>query len=318
MTTAIPTFTSVFATSLGEYVALMVNIGRAFRVEGTILRAFDRFVSERGHTGPLTQALVLDFVYSVPDLMQTQYAKRHQIIRRFAQYLQHFEPATEIPGLFQRTATPQRYQAHVYTAEELTCLLDAARQLPPAHSLRSLTYYTILGLIASTGMRDGEVLALDTDAVDLTEGVLHIRCTKFRKSRLVPVHATTLEVLREYDQVRRTAFPQPATPAFFVNTRGQRLAYSTLASVFLQLVRALGIRNAQGKGPRIHDMRHTFAIRRVQAWYDDGEDVQQQCPVLATYLGHAHFEDTTYYLMAGAELMAKGAERFTREGRRQS
>jgi integrase len=317
MSAKTPSFVGPWAEHLTQYVDLMLELGRAFRNEIALLRSFDRFALERGHVGALTREMVLAFVYAPADCTKSQAQRRHFVLRRFAQYLQFFDPATQVPEPLEPAVQPARRTPHIYTENEIRRLLEAALGLPPIDALYPLTIYTVLGLLFSTGMRDGEALALDIEDVDFTNGVLLIRRTKFRKSRLVPVHATTQEALREYDRRRRARFPKSGGPAFFVNSLGRRLKYGTLYEVFLQLLRATGIRAAQGDGPRAHDIRHTFAVRRVQAWYDAGEDVQQMLPLLATYLGHLGFENTSYYLTASAELLNCGAQRFTHEGRLQ-
>lgn len=260
-TTTIPPFTGPWAESLTQYATLMLGLGRDFRMELGVLRAFDRFVIAHAHTGPLTRTLVLDFVYAPPACTTEQTQKRHRVIRRFAQYLRCIDPATEVPAVLEPSRQPAHRLPHIYTDEEIRRLLAATQQLTSYDVLYPYTFSTLLGLLYSTGMRDGEVLSLDTDAIDLTTGVLHIRRTKFRKSRFVPVHATTSEVLRDYDQRRRARFVQPSSPAFFVNARGGRLHYHTLSEVFLRLTRATGIRAPHGDGPRLHDMRHYVTPR---------------------------------------------------------
>lgn len=260
-TITIPPFTGPWAESLTQYVELMLGLGRDFRTELALLRAFDHFVIAHGHTGPLIETLILDFAYAPPACTPANAQKRHLVLRRFAQYLRFFDPATEVPAPLEPSRQPARRLPHIYTDEEVQRLLAATLQLPPFDTLYPFTFYTLLGLLFSTGMRDGEALALDTDAIDFTSGVLHIRRTKFRKSRYVPVHATTLAVLSEYDQRRRARYPQPNTPAFFVNSKGRRLQYGTLNEVFLHLIRATRLRDPHGDGPRVHDMRHYVTPR---------------------------------------------------------
>ena len=244
-----------------------------------LLRAFDHFVIARGHTGPLTETLILDFAYAPPACTPANAQKRHLVLRRFAQYLRFFDPATEVPAPLEPSRQPARRLPHIYADDEVQRLLAATLQLPPFDTLYPFTFYTLLGLLFSTGMRDGEALAPGYRRHRFYEwGCCTSAAPNSRKSRYVPVHATTLAVLREYDQRRRTRFPQPSSPAFFVNSKGRRLQYGTLNEVFLQLIRATSIRDSHGDGPRVHDMRHTFAVRRVQAWYDAGEDVQQFAP----------------------------------------
>ncbi len=163
-------------------------------------------------------------------------------------------------------------------------------------------------------MRVSEALNLDISDVDLINGVLNIRCTKFKKSRLIPVHSTTLEVLKNYDTLRQQHMPDQKDFAFFLSGNQTRLSYSFVNATFRKLVCECGIRNHNGIKPRIHDFRHTFAVNRLAAWYDTGLDIHQMLPVLSTYMGHAHFVDTAYYLEAGAELLARATLQFQRGG----
>lgn len=307
-----PDFASVYAQQFIEYIDFMKNIERNFRVETTILKAFDRFlISEK--TDVITEKLVFDFTYSKPNLTSEQYNKRHRITRSFTQYLNLKINGNEVRPLLKSKNSP-RITPYVYTDDELILLLETAKKLNDDPLLRPHTFYTMFGLLASTGLRVSEAINLDVSDVDLVNGILKIRNTKFKKSRLVPVHQTTLNVLIEYDLLRKQLMPDQKDNAFFPSRHKSRISYGTVNSAFLEVVRTADIRNLEGKGSRLHDLRHTFAIRRVSLWYDMGLDIHQMLPLLSTYLGHAHFEDTTYYLEAGAELLAKGASRFTKDG----
>ena len=307
-----PDFATIFAQRLKEYVEFMKNNDRKFNVETTILRAFDRYMYENGIT-TITEEDVAGFVYSVKNLTKEQYDKRHRIVRKFSDYLNLREQGETIRPL-PKNRHSGRLIPYVYTDKELVLLLETTKKLNSTPTLRPHTYYTMFGLLASTGIRVSEALNLDISDVDLSNGVLKIRNTKFKKSRLVPVHPTTLEVLRTYDKLRSEFMPDQKDNAFFPGRHKKRLVYGTVNATFLQIVRTAGIRGEDGNGSRIHDLRHTFAIRRVAVWYDMGLDIHQMLPLLSTYMGHAHFEDTTYYLSAGAELLAKGAARFKRGG----
>lgn len=140
--------------------------------------------------------------------------------------------------------------------------------------------------------------------------MLAIKQTKFRKDRLVAIHPTTLEVLRNYAAVRDAAFPDCGCPAFFINMRRRRFARKTLRVAFYELTRRAGLRSPKGKGPRFHDLRHAFAVRRLAAWYRAGIDAQAMLPALATYMGHVHYSDTAYYITATAELLSLAAGRY--------
>jgi len=302
---------SRFAEKINEYIAFMQGLGRSFRVEGCCLRSFDAFCLRKGYDGPLTQAVALEYVYATTGVRTIQYAKRYRWLRDFATYLAAFEPETEVIDPHAIAVKPERCLAHIYTEEELRRLLHAVCDLRGMDSFRVATYQTVLGLLASTGLRVREALWLDLEDVDLRAGTLHIRTSKFRKSRIVAVHPTTCEALRRHRAMRDAHCPDPGQHAFFLNRKRRRLGYTTIQALFLKVARTIGIRDTEGRGPRLHDLRHTFAVRRVLAWYDAGEDVQAKLPLLATHMGHAHFDDTVYYLTSASELLARGAERFT-------
>ncbi len=307
-----PDFSSRFSPDFKEYVAFMVGSGRVFRVESSILKAFDRYIQENSII-QITEEVVKKYVYSVNNLSTQQYAKRHRVIQKFSEYLYLRERGECIRPL-PTVRNSKRHIAYVYSDVEIAKLIFLSEKLPPSESLRSATYSVLFGLLYSTGMRISEAISLDICDVDFNNEVIFIRNTKFRKSRIVPVHWSTIEKMKKYFETRNSLYPECSEKAFFLNNRKKRLCYSTVNATFLELSRQLGLRNTNGQMPRIHDLRHTFAIRRVANWYDEGVDINSKLPLLATYMGHSHFEDTTYYLMAGAEIMARGASRFQREG----
>ena len=205
-----------------------------------------------------------------------------------------------------------RRPAFLYSEGEITALLDAARSLAPADGLRPRTYATLIGLMACTGLRINEALTLGADDVDLDAGVLTIRQTKFRKSRLVPLHTTALGPLRDYAVDRDGRRHERRDTTFFVSDAGLRLPYSTVRHTFHQLLRQ-AMPGAAPMGrvrPRFHDLRHTFVCRRLTAWYRDGTDVDRVIDQLSTYLGHAKVTDTYWYLTGVPELLALAGSRF--------
>ncbi|AUY53631.1 tyrosine-type recombinase/integrase [Streptomyces sp. CB01881] len=186
---------------------------------------------------------------------------------------------------------------------------QADRLGPP---LRAATYRTLVGLLAATGLRVGEAIKLDHDDIDWAEGVLRIRETKFGKSRLVPLDVSGVDALRRYDALRDQDAPCPADPSFFVSRTRKRLIYAVVAPTFRQMVTGAGVGADAPNPPRLHDLRHTFAVRTLLAWYRDGADVQARIPSLSTYLGHREPSSTYWYMSAAPELLALAADR--REG----
>jgi len=192
-------------------------------------------------------------------------------------------------------------------------VLAAALVLPPANGLRRWTYHYLFGLIAVTGLRLSEAIGLQRSDVNLDEGVLTVRQSKFGKSRLVPLHRTTREALLSYAERRDAHLGSRCGPHFFVAERGGRLLHQYVHRVFWRLSREIGLRRpGDHTGPRVHDFRHRFAIRTLLDGYRKGIDVEQQLPVLSTYLGHACVRDTYWYLSACPELMEQAARRLDR------
>ena len=205
---------------------------------------------------------------------------------------------------------PSRARPYIYSCKEVQRLLQAAKQLPPVHGLRSRTYYCLLGLLFVTGLRISEALNLQSEDVDLAGGVLTIRCGKFGKSRLVPIHASTRKVLSAYAARRDRLLAGRPARCFFVSKRGTRLDDGEVRRTFYGLSRQIGLRGASAShGPRLHDFRHRFAVQTMVQWYRSGQDVERRLPILSTYLGHVHVADTYWYLTAHPELMGLAVKR---------
>jgi len=223
-------------------------------------------------------------------------------------FLAYYDPLTEIPprGLFGSAC--RRRAVHVYTAQELGRLLAAAAALGQVHPLRGRVFCTLLGLLDCTGLRIGEALGLADQDVDWAAGVLTIRHAKHGHGRLVPVQSSTLAALQHYRTFRDKALGARVAPAFFITVRGKPLGYSRASAVFRRLCRGLGW--TQSPVPRLHDLRHTFAVRTLLNWYQSGAPVEPKLWTLSTYLGHRHLADTYWYLTAVPELMQRCQQRF--------
>lgn len=296
-------------TLVEDYLAHRRSLGFELRIEGQQLLSFARFADATGHRGPVTVDLVVRWA-TLPHAQLRRFpARRLDCVRPFARYRAALDPATEVPDRGLLGPARQRPQHHIFTDAEVAALVASALRLAPANSLRPATYTTLFGLLAASGLRVSEALRLARTDVDLTGGVLTIRATKFRKSRLVPLHTTATAALRTYAEHVDRAVPRHIAPTFFVSVRGTPLAYSTVRTVFRRLSQALGW-NTLVPRPRIHDLRHTFACRRLQQWYEEGVDVAPRVPALATYLGHAKITDTYWYLTGTPELLALATARF--------
>jgi integrase/recombinase XerD len=235
--------------------------------------------------------------------------RRMTIARGFARYLAGLDARTEVPppGLI---AGRRRWRPpFIYSPGDIEALMARARQLTP---MPSATHETLIGLLAVTGMRVGEAIRLDRGDIDWTTAVLTIRESKFGKTRMVPVHDSTLGTLERYAQIRGQLCPPAATASFFVSTAGTRLIYACVGQVFRRLRDRAGIGAGADRPPRIHDLRHTFAVRTLLRWYQAGEDVEARLPILSTYLGHRDPRSTYWYLSAAPELLALAARQLER------
>ena len=301
-----------------QYLAERRRLGFALRAPACSLRGFVRHIDVVGHRGSLTIEVMTDWArrdsHGSDD--PHTWARRLKHLRSFARWLRQFEPLTEIPDHTIFGRIPERQAPHIYSEPEIVDLLAAARRLGPASTLRGVVFETLFGLVASCGLRIGEALSLRNADVDLRNGMLLIRKAKFGKSRQVPMHASTTEALRRYRWMRDLAGESAAPEAaFFIGTRGRRhglpLGERQVHRVFVALREQLGWRNrGNHHAPRIHDLRHTFVVRRITQWQAQGVDVDQAMLALSTYVGHAEVGNTYWYLSAAPELMAVAAGRF--------
>jgi integrase len=307
-------FQSTFAKHLVSYVQLRRQLGLRFEAQEAVLRAFDHYAHEHDHRGPLTEQFALGFALSVRDPTTTAPARRYLVVRHFAEYLATYDPGT--PRLDPK-AILRRWQqppAYIFTPQEIEQLLRQATAFPKRPPLSNVALRTMIGLAASTGLRPGEVLGLDQVDVDLHTGILVIRRSKLGKDRLVPVHSTTLDVLRAYAAERDQLSGAQSDTAFFLNGRMRRYQTDNLDYLFRRLVRSVDLHPPRGARPTFRSLRHTFAVRRLVTWHRAGAKVQALLPALATYMGHVHYSSTAYYLTATAEMLGVAAERlFTQE-----
>ena len=304
---------------VADYLAERHRLGFVLRSRGTLLAGFARYVAERKHRGPLTADIMIEWARQ--DKWQrgtpSTWATRLAFVRHFARHLKQFEPETEVPEELAFGTEPGRVAPHIFHEQEIINLLAAARQLGPTGSIRPATYETLFGLMASTGLRVSEALHLRDADVDLKRGMLTIRQTKFAKSRLLPVHPTTVAALAKYRKARARHVTMTADMPFLISSRGRRLGKPLgdrqAHRVFNMLRDGLGWLNRGGHAViRLHDLRHTFAVRRLMRWHADGTDIDQMMLALSTYMGHAEIFYTYWYLTAVPELMALAGGKFER------
>ena len=305
-------FKSQFAETLSAYVELRRNLGYKFETPADVLAKFDAYVRGARHVGCITQDLAVSFATSNAKISTAECWRRYQYVRHFAEYLAVFQPESPRldPHAIRRDS--RRPTPYVYADSEIEQLLEAARTVSQRRPIVGITLHAIIGVAASTGLRLGEVVGLDKSDVDLDQCLMTIRCSKFKKDRLVPMDPTTAEVLRNYASARDAVYPEHDSPAFFISLWKRRFAKHSVTYAFTELARKVGLRGPKGRGPSFHGLRHRFAVRRLVTWYEEGVDVQTMLPALATYMGHASYADTAYYLTATAELMELAALRYHR------
>jgi len=289
-----------------------------FRLQdaGRFLLKFVAFM-EAHRTSVVTTALARAWAQQSPTGQPSEWARRLSIVRTFARYHQATDPRTEIPPDGLLPYRPKRARPYRYSDAEIRDLLRAARHMPCRYErgrLRPWVYSCLFGLLSVSGMRLGEVRNLELDDVDLKAGVLTIRGAKFGKTRLVPLHRSTRQVLADYlDRRHRHWRQRPVSSYVFVSSWGNRLDSGDIHRTFYALSRQIGLRGrTDHRGPRIHDLRHRFAAKTLWRWYRTGEDPERRLPILSAYLGHVHVADTYWYLSAWPELMHEAMRRLER------
>jgi integrase len=300
-----------------QYLAERRRLGFKVRTMGHALTRFARYVTKAGHRGPLTIDLMSAWARQAKGGHGDNATSARQLhaLRPFTRWLRQFELATQVPDEAIFGSLPGRVTPHIYREQEIVELLAAARGLGPPGDLRAAVMETLFGLIASSGLRISEALGLQEADVDLKAGVLTIRQSKFGKSRLVPLHPSTVEALARYRMQRSRRVRTTSDSAFFITTRGRLLGKPVgdrqAHRIFDQLRQQLRWVDRGNHGaPRIHDMRHSFTVRRLVLWHEQGVDINQRMLALSTYLGHAKISNTYWYLTGVPELMSLVGKRF--------
>jgi integrase len=301
--------------ALTEYLATRRALGTQLKWPESSLRRFVDFVAAEG-AEVVTTELALRWAVQAKDVQRATHARRLAIVRGFAVWLLATDARTQVPPQRLLAAAHRRPTPHIYSDRALADLMAAAGHLRSASGLRGTTFQTLLGLLAATGLRPGEALALDLGDVDLVGAVLAVRESKFGKSRFVPLEESARAALSAYATFRDTVRPRRQTPAFLVTAQGTRLGASAVRGTFATLCQTVGLRprrhRRSGRGPRLQDIRHTFATRRLVEWYRAGLDVDRRMPRLATYLGHVSTVETYWYIQAVPELLRLATDRLER------
>jgi len=292
-----------------EYLQLRRALGFRLKKDEHLLLDFAGFM-ERRRAPHITPKLAVEWARRPAGTTANYHAGRLRAVRSFARHHIQNDPRTEVPAADLLPRQPSTFQPHIFSQDDIKRILaESLWRRGGAPQISYLGRYTIFGLLAVTGMRVSEVVNLDVDDVDLDEGVLTIRNTKFGKSRLAPLHATTIVALKWYREHRDAFLRGRRAKPFFVSQIGQRITISTLDRSFYRVTRRLGLRGADGTGPRLHDLRHTMAVEVLRRCYNAGNNPERRLPALSTYLGHSHMNFTYWYLHQNPGLMAEAMER---------
>ncbi len=287
--------------ALEDYLRIRRRVGFKLKADQRLLENFVDFLEQAG-AERITTELALMWARRPVDARPHRWRQRLGIVRGFARYVATLDPSSEIPSTDLLPARQARVAPYIYSPAEIAALMRAAGALTP--TMRAAAFKTVIGLMASTGLRLGEALWLDRADVDLTDGAVHVRARQ-HKQREVPLHPTVTRALREYARRRDRHWPKPPSPAFFINTRGGRLSTSEFNHHFAKLIAQIGLEGAGERArPRPHDLRHTMAVRTLLDLHHAGEDVDRRMPELSMLLGHIDPASTYWYLEAVPELMA--------------
>jgi integrase len=301
------------AWKVESYLACRRQAGFALQIEGEQLQRFARFADAAGHRGPMTVRLAVQWASASRRQTPLTAARRIEVLQSFARYCQQFEPTTQIPSRHLFGPAHRRLTPHIYTDGELRALMRATADLCPPGGLRGACCATIFGLMAATGLRISEATGLKRSDVDLEKRRLHVRHSKFGKSRWVMLHPTAARALQHYARQRDRDPLTHRTDSFFVFDYGRPALAGSVRYAFRLLRRRLKWRSRGGHpAPRIHDLRHFFICRRLEQWYAQGLDIERNILSLSTYVGHVKVTDTYWYVTATPQLLAIAAHRFER------
>ncbi len=298
-------------TALTDYLSMRRSLGYKLRRTEKLLLQFIEYLEAQG-ASRITTDVMLTWARLPTGGDVNWWSSRLAVVRKFAMFVNTIDPATEVPPAdLLPGRKSQRAVPFLYSDSDITALVDAATIFPSP--LRVLTCQTWVQLLAVTGMRVGEAIRLDRKDVDFDDGVLSIWMSKFDKSRELPLHASTVSALRAYLQERDRLFPNPPSPSLFISSAGTRLLYCNMSWDFIRLVRQAGLKpRSKHCRPRIHDLRHAFAVRTIIDAYKTDANVGASLALLSTYLGHVHPGHTYWYLSAAPELLGLAGQRLER------
>lgn len=312
-----PIFSSALADRLSDYVSLRAVEGVNPQRQIKRLRYFDRFLCHEQFKGQwLNRDLIQRYAASMKQLHVRTRQTRFSVVRQFCRYLQQFEPLCFVPEHLLFKLRNHSRLPFIFKETEIEALLATAKTLSPQHPFRSHTYSVLFGLLYTTGLRVGEAIALNLGDISLDRQVLYVRKGKFHKARWVPLSPSACSAVEAYVEDRVRTYPTTSDAPLFVNLRNNRLWHQDIDRALRKILLHCGLRGGKGcPGPRIHDLRHTFAVHRIVEWYRKGKEVNALLPVLATYMGHVNVSSTQVYLQATTELLSEANKRFVKNFR---
>jgi integrase/recombinase XerD len=294
--------------ALADYLQLRHSLGHDLAEAGWLLPSFVSYLEDHGLCTVTVEAALAWSQHSPTGKGMSVGPRRMTAARGFARYLSGIDPSTEVPPLGLMPSRQRWRRPFIYAPTDIDAIMSQARA-SIVSPLRAATYATLVGLLAASGLRIGEAIKLDRSDIDWDHGVLLIRESKFGKSRLVPLHPSTMEALADHARLRDELQRRPNEASFFVSLTRTRLSYAVVCQTFRRLVDNAGVGANAASPPRLHDIRHTFAVRTLLGWYRSEEDVQAKIPSLSTYLGHREPASTYWYLSAAPELLSLAAAR---------
>ncbi len=302
---------SWLSEQIGRFIELRRLSGTDYSSQARLLGYFDRFLAEQYPNGSFVTRHIIDhYLQSLSHLRPRVRLNRFCVVRRLCRHIAQTEPRCYVAEPMRCVTAPKVFHPYIFSKQEIEALLSAASALPPPESLRPHTCRTLFGLLYTTGIRIGEAFSLALKDFHAERDLLYIAEGKFRKARWVPLHPSTSQVLNQYIVHRLRNGPKAPDSPLFINLRAHSLRHCTVYHTFRQLLQKCGIPHNKHTGPRIHDLRHTFAVHRLLAWYRDKQDVNARLPALATYMGHVSFCSTHIYLRPTAELLEQVSKRF--------
>lgn len=302
---------SCLSRQISRFIELRRLSGTDYSSQARLLLYFDRFLVKQYPNEPsITRHIVDHYQQTIAHLRIRVQFNRLCVVRQLCKYIAQTVPGCYVPESMRCVTAQDVFQPYIFSEQEIEALLSATATLPPPESLRPHTYQTLFGLLYTTGIRISEAFSLTLKDFHDEHNLLHIAEGKFRKARWLPLHPSTSQMLNQYVKFRLHFGSRASDSPLFINLRKRRLCHSTVYQTFRQLLEKCAIYHHKHTGPRIHDLRHTFAVHRLLAWYRDKQDVNTMLPSLATYMGHVSVGSTHIYLRPTIELLEQVNNRF--------